>query len=76
MDTTKIMFRAQALILATLAIFVMASSAWAKTYYIDATKGNDNNNGQSSSTAWKTIAKVNASSFNPGDQILFKKGEI
>ena len=76
MDTNKLASRAQALILATLAIFVMASSAWAKTYYIDATKGNDTNNGQSSSTAWKTIAKVNASSFNPGDQILFKKGEI
>ncbi len=43
MDTNKLASRAQALILATLAIFVMASSAWAKTYYIDATKGNDNN---------------------------------
>jgi hypothetical protein len=24
---------------------------------------------------WKTIANVNASSFKPGDQILFKRGE-
>jgi hypothetical protein len=27
------------------------------------------------SSAWKTIAKVNASKFNPGDQILLKRGE-
>jgi len=76
MNFTKFMSRVQVLILATLAIFVMASSAWAKTYYIDATRGNDKKSGQSLSTAWKTIAKVNASSFNPGDQILFKRGEV
>jgi hypothetical protein len=28
------------------------------------------------SSAWKTIAKVNASVFNPGDEILFKGGRI
>ena len=27
-------------------------------------------------TPWKTIAKVNGSRFNPGDQILFKRGDI
>ena len=43
---------------------------------MDATNGNDSNGGLSSSTAWRTIAKVNASSFNPGDQILFKRGEV
>ena len=42
---------------------------------MDATSGNDRNNGLSESTAWKTIAKVNASSFIPGDSILFKRGE-
>ena len=41
---------------------------------MDATNGNDGNTGLSESTAWKTIAKVNASKFNPGDQILFKRG--
>jgi hypothetical protein len=28
------------------------------------------------SSAWRTIAKVNSSTFNPGDQILFKRGGI
>lgn len=45
-------------------------------YYVDATNGNDQNNGLSEATAWKTINKVNNSSFLPGDTILFKRGEI
>ena len=52
------------------------SQALAATYYVDATDGNDSNSGLSFLTPWKTIAKVNASSFNAGDQILFKRGEI
>ncbi len=47
-----------------------------KTYYVDATKGDDSNDGLSPETAWKTIGKVNSMSFNPGDSILFKRGEI
>ena len=44
-------------------------------YYMDATDGNDLNNGLSKATAWKTINKVNKSSFSPGDYILFKRGD-
>lgn len=47
----------------------------AATYYVDATNGNDSNNGTSTLTAWKTISKVNVSTFSPGDKILFKRGE-
>jgi hypothetical protein len=46
------------------------------TYYVDATAGNDTNSGISLNTSWKTIAKVNSTRFNPGDQILFKKAEV
>lgn len=42
-------------------------------YYVK-NGGNNANTGLSDAQAWETIAKVNASSFNPGDQILFKKG--
>ena len=59
-----------------LAILSMCPVSWAETYYVDATYGNDNNNGNAPAMAWKTIAKVNASSFSPGDEILFKQGEI
>lgn len=41
------------------------SKAFAATYYADATNGNDSNNGTSELTPWKTIAKADASRFNP-----------
>src|SRR6187431_3285048 len=48
--------------------------ARATIYYVS-NQGNDANNGTSKKTAWRTIAKVNASRFEPGDKILFKKGD-
>ncbi len=45
------------------------------SYYVDQTGGADSNAGTSTGAAWKTIAKVNASSFAAGEQILFKRGE-
>ncbi len=59
-----------------LTFFVLSSPAFAATYYVDATNGNDANTGLSETNAWKNIAKVNSSIFNPGDQILFKRGEV
>lgn len=55
--------------------FLITSTCWSAVYYVDATNGNDANAGVSQSTPWKTIAKINASKFNPGDQLLFKRGE-
>lgn len=60
---------------AIFSVLVMFSPSWAATYYVDATNGNDSNDGLSQSNAWKTIAKVNACSFDLGDYILFKRGE-
>lgn len=50
----------------------------AQTYYVDATKGkeNDSLDGQSEATAWKTINKVNQTSFSAGDTVLFKRGNV
>ena len=53
-----------------------ASIAGAATYYVDATNGNDSASGTTTATAWKTINKVNTSTFAAGDQILFKRGEV
>ena len=46
------------------------------TYYIDATGGDNANNGTSELTAWQTIEEVNNQSFLPGDSILFKRNEV
>jgi len=40
-------------------------------YYIDPA-GDDTNPGTSEATPWQTLAKVNATTFSPGDTILFK----
>jgi parallel beta-helix repeat protein len=45
-------------------------------YYVDATYGSDSNTGKSTDQAWKTISRVNGSTFQPGDNILFKRGEM
>jgi hypothetical protein len=45
------------------------------TYYVDATSGSDNNNGTSTSTAWRTMDKISGRTFQAGDTILFKRGE-
>jgi len=61
---------------AVLAFLFLSSASWAATYYVGATNGDNYNDGLSPSTAWKTIAKVNSSDFEPGDYILFKRGEV
>ena len=45
------------------------------TYFVNATSGNDSNDGLAENSAWKSLEKVNTTSFNPGDSILFKAGE-
>jgi uncharacterized repeat protein (TIGR02059 family) len=63
-----------ALIIILLIINTIAS---ATDYYISSS-GNDANNGLSSSTPWKTIAKINSafSIMKPGDRILFNRGDV
>jgi len=56
--------------------FLFVRGAIAETYYVDVSGGDDNNLGTATDQAWKTIAKVNSSSFFAGDSVLFKKGEI
>jgi hypothetical protein len=44
-------------------------------YYVNATNGNDTNDGLSSTSPWKTLSKVNGVTFVPGDRIFLKRGE-
>jgi len=57
-----------------LLLTIFVHTATAKDYYVS-NSGNDANNGTSSSTPWKTIDKVNSSSFSAGDNIFFKRGD-
>ena len=49
-------------------------TASSTTYYVSSS-GNDANNGTSITTSWRTIAKINNSTFLPGDFILFRRGD-
>ena len=55
---------------------LFAINSLATNYYIDATRGNDANDGRRTQKAWKSIGKVNKVKFVPGDSVLFKRGEI
>ena len=44
------------------------------TYYVDAAAGDDAAAGTATATAWKTFARVNTTTFQPGDRILLKAG--
>ena len=55
--------------------YTTTAKASGTTYYVSncGTIGNDSNNGTATSTPWLTIAKVNSSTFNPGDSILLNR---
>ncbi len=57
--------------------FVSASATRAKatgiSYYVDSVNGNDDNDGTSETTAWKSLEKVNATTFKPGDKFRFRE---
>jgi hypothetical protein len=63
------------LLLLVLSFLLFAVNGWGAIYYVDQAGGNDSNPGTSPGNAWKTISKVNRSSFSAGDSILFKRGE-
>lgn len=45
-------------------------------YYLDATGGDDANDGTSPDKAWKSLTNANETTFSPGDRILLKAGEV
>jgi hypothetical protein len=49
----------------------------ATNFYIDATNGDDTNDGLTPATAWQTLLSIQSPTFNPspGDSILLKRGE-
>ncbi len=50
-----------------------APAALGSTYYVSPA-GNDANSGKAPDQAWRTVGRVNAVVFAPGDSILFERG--
>lgn len=53
---------------------VTAVHATNVTYYVDSAAGADTNSGTSTAAPWQSLAKINATTFTQGDQILLKRG--
>lgn len=50
------------------------TTASAATFYVSPS-GSDSSSGTTASTPWRTLAKVNATTLAPGDQVLFEGGQ-
>jgi len=44
------------------------------THYVDSAAGNDASDGMTPATAWETLTKVNATTFQPGNKLCLKTG--
>ncbi len=68
------------LLLTLFALFTIYNLTYSQTtYYIDATGGNDSNNGITPQTAWRSLNKVNNYSFNTTSgnvYVRLKKGQV
>lgn len=53
---------------------VAPAPASGRTYYLDSANGSDSADGTTPAQAWKSLRKVNATTFEPGDRILLKSG--
>jgi len=71
-----LMYRVIVVWILSWSVCLLSPSAWATTYYVDATNGKDEDKGISSSTAWKSLSKVSNSNLLPGDHVKLKRGNV
>ncbi len=57
-------------------VLAQCGSGQSTAYFADAVNGNDLNDGKSAAAAWKSLAKVNAATFQPGDTVYLKAGSV
>jgi hypothetical protein len=53
-----------------------APSSDGQIYYVDGEEGKKSNDGKSEDSAFKDIDQINDLTLSPGDQVLFKRGQI
>jgi hypothetical protein len=63
-----------AVLISTLGLLPRPVAAAGLTYYVGA-NGNDNADGRSLQTAWKSIGRESQAMLRPGDQVLFRGGD-
>lgn len=60
----------------SLASAIGVRGAVAGVYHVDATVGDDANDGASPVSAWRTLDRVNTAELSPGDRVLFRRGGV
>jgi len=63
------------LLITLILVFSYFTNIQAKTYYVSI-QGNDENDGLSPETAWRSLDKVSVTVFQQGDTLLFKSGDV
>jgi parallel beta-helix repeat protein len=74
MEVLKMKKAAQMFLFTFSLIISCASTSYAETYYVKS-DGNDQLDGLSDATAWKTISKASKYAFAAGDDVYFKCGD-
>jgi hypothetical protein len=70
------MKRVRHLLMISFLVLGAFKAAQAASYYVDNTSGSDSNSGTSSAAPWKSLSKVNSTTFRAGDTINFKRGSV
>ena len=52
-----------------------AGAQAAPAFYVDATRGDDTQDGLKPETAWRSLARVNRAALAAGDRVLFRRGQ-
>ena len=56
--------------------FLSQAKAYETAYYVDSRGGDDANPGTNPLAPWKTLEKVNATTFHPGDEIMLRSSSV
>lgn len=70
------MLHTSSILVRLLLVVACTMPATAATYFVSVSTGSNTNDGRSPATPWRTIAKINATTFLPGDSLLFRRGEV
>ena len=62
------------ILIVTIILSLVINNLYATAYYVS-NSGDDANSGLSPAKPWSSISKINASTFLPGDSILFKRND-
>ena len=58
-----------------IALLLLTTYVSAATYYVDASTGNDSNDGRSEAAALRSVSRVNGLALQPGDAVLFRRAQ-